>query len=163
MKAQFHILLWLILFSACRLFHPNHKETTKNSNRESLAANLRRNTQSSAVTKRQQIKFMRDSVGADYKIYFWPRGKLNLSGSGALTGEFDSVLLIGKHTQLSNSVALRNDNKVANRLTDTKLQQNETHSQAEYFEKKSGFSLWSIVGLVTGFIITVLIIVKFRK
>jgi hypothetical protein len=163
MKVQYHILVWLILLSACKVFQPNHKETTKNSIKENLATSLHRNTQSSAITNRQQFEFKRDSVGADYKIYFWPRGQLNLSGTGALTGEFDSVLLIGKRTQLSTSVALRNDNKVANRLTDTRLEQDSTHSQAEVFEKKSGFSLWSIVGLVTGFIVTVLIIVKIRK
>jgi hypothetical protein len=81
------------------------KKTTKTTNQsldelksESLTTV---NNKRTSLSSGQRLSYRTDSAGADYYIYFWPKGALNLGLGGGFTGEFDSILFVGKQYQLS--------------------------------------------------------------
>lgn len=160
MKRIANIVLVLLL-AGYALFRQN-QQTAKSSIDESLKSQANSSTQTNLWSNRNELRYRTDSIGADYKIYFWPRGQLNLSAEGGFTGEFDSVLLFGKRTQLSDNLRISNENKDFKEQKSTSVEQSHQLNSAQKIEKKSGFSALSILGLVTIIIIFTVLIAKYR-
>lgn len=140
MKRIEYLAVLLILLSACSLL----KKSTKTSN-ESIDA-LKTERLSSVTNKQtslsngEQLSYRRDSAGADYRIYFWPKGRLNMGLGAGFSGEFDSVLFIGKQYQVSNATESSTLQEEKNNES-ARMDQQETDAQKlkKEEEKKSSY------------------------
>jgi hypothetical protein len=103
------------------------KKTTKTTNQsldelksESLTTV---NSKRTSLSNGQRLSYRTDSAGADYHIYFWPKGMLNLGLAGGFTGEFDSILFVGKQHQLSTISESASQQEEKNDVSERREQQ----------------------------------------
>lgn len=99
MRRIFLSVLVLIIISGCGVFKRNTKTTAERFNSATSQTKMQTTAEITRVKAGQQLIFKRDSIGADYTMRLWPKGNLSFSPGGGFTGQFDSILLVGKQKQ----------------------------------------------------------------
>ena len=113
------IILGILLFGNCSLMKKTSKITDESYLKMSNERDRETVISGNAAKNKQQLIYTKDSSGADYKIQFWPRGKLDLSLAGQISGEFDSITINGKYQQTKSGLHSLNSKEVeSNRITD---------------------------------------------
>jgi hypothetical protein len=104
------IALVLLVSCSCTLLKRNSKTTDQSfldsSEDRYASASLERSKESSG----QQIVSIRDSIGTDYTIHFWPKGKMDFTAEGGFAGEFDSIRMTGRQKKLTNRKDISHSN-----------------------------------------------------
>lgn len=163
MKMTYLVLALMVVLYGCGLLGQNTRKTAKTAIDEKLKTSLNTSLQSNWMLNKKELNFRTDSIGADYKIYFWPKGQLNLSAGGGLIGEFDSVLMVGKSNQLSSGFGLSNQNESVNQLENSVFSQDHSYSAADKSTEKKGFSTLSIIGILIILIALLVFVAKMRR
>lgn len=96
----------LLLFSVarCALFKRTVKTTDENFNNTSMAAGWLEKSEFKSLNDLEQNQFHMDAVSADYTIKLWSKGKVNFNPENGFEGEFDSIVVNGKHKEFKQSV-----------------------------------------------------------
>jgi len=130
MKKIFLFILFIVV-SACGLLKRTSKTTEEDFSKVEKLTDLQASTILDYHKSGQQLLLRRDTTETNYSIRFWPRGILHVAPTGAVTGEFDSVMVVGKQRQLSSTSKSTNTNEASTAKSEQRLRQKEQRSSGK--------------------------------
>jgi len=161
MKKLFLLILFITI-SACALLKRTSKTTEEDFSKGKKLTDLQASSIVDYHKSGQQLLLRRDAKGTDYSIRLWPRGKLNVAPTGAVTGEFDSVMVVGKQRQLSSTSKSTNTNEASTAKSEQRLRQKEQRSSGKKrVEKQKSPQIILIV--ILSALVVLLIFLLIRK
>ena len=161
MKKIFLLILFITI-SACALLKRTSKTTEENFSKGKKLTDLQASSIVDYHKSKQQLLLRRDAKGTDYSIRLWPRGKLNVAPTGMVTGEFDSVVVVGTHRQLSSTSKSTTTNEASKEKSDQRLREKEQISSGKKrVEKQKSPRIMLII--ILSALVVLLIFLLIRK
>lgn len=120
-----HVLFTLLLFCSCTLLKRTSKTTDESFNKLQTRSDFEAVTIINRLKSDQHLVLRRDSLEATYKLHLWPKGTINFAPGGGFTGEFDSILMVGKQNQQVSSAKLLNTNALETTKSNVNSRQEE--------------------------------------
>ena len=140
---------WLMVLASCSIL--------KNSNSNKHIAQQQSSYQASGhlvenrdwLNRSRALTFYADSSNQDYTIQLWPKGRFSYSAEAGFSGEADKILITGKSTSGSSSLAKVDSEESDRGKTEiqTNLKAGTSSSQKDKL-KKSSVS-WKVILALT--------------
>ena len=101
------ICVYLIfMISACTLFKQSSKVVDERFDKAITTTHEQIEKTVNRQQNEQQFFIRADSSDSDYSIRLWPKGSFTFSPNSEITGEFDSVHLVGKHKRIRSTAEM---------------------------------------------------------
>ena len=159
MKKMILVYVFMI-FGACTLFKQTSK--IKDESFEKAVTTLNKQTETTLDNQKKNLQLVvaSDSSDSNYSVHLWPKGLSTFSPGGQISGEFDSVILVGKHKRVRSTAKMHSiigkQKAVQRDAVFAKNEENAKTSRVEKVKVPQKISVFFLFGLL-GFIIFIII------
>jgi hypothetical protein len=125
---------------SCSLFKQSTKTTGENKGEYNKTTSIKTGKESAINKEEQLVSFCRDSVRGDYAIRFWPKGDLTFTTDKGFSGQFDSIIMTGKHIRESRNTVIKKAAEQQNNKTNFGKEENLSYNTSQKNEIKKSFN-----------------------
>ena len=127
----------IMLLSSCTLFKRTSETKHETFDEVNRVTDLQAFKDVKVHKGGQELITRKDNTGTEYSMRLWPKGSVSLMPAGTISGNFDSILVTGKHKMSASTFKETNTNEDATEKNNLLVSEKEQHGSGAKLTEKA--------------------------